>query len=130
MRFIFVIFCCLTFNSHSQEGTVIGRVADEKGKALIGASVIYRGDITLGASTDLEGNYKIKLPEGKQKLICRFTDMVTDTFTVEVLANQFVEHNISLKSYGSITEFGEVEVRVGKFDKRPEDITVSLEIIK
>jgi iron complex outermembrane receptor protein len=129
MRFLLFIFCCLTFLSYSQEGTVIGQVVDEKGKPLIGASVIYRGDITLGASTDLEGNYKLKLPEGRNKIICRFTDKITDTFTLDVVDNQFVEHNITLKNYGSFTELDEVEIRVGKFDKRPEDITVSLEII-
>src|SRR5690554_5447903 len=130
MRFILVILCCVSFLNYAQEGTVIGQVVDEKGNPLIGASIIYRGDVTLGASTDIEGNYKLKLPVGNRKIICRFTDMVTDTFTVVVLENQFVEHNISMKRYGSVTEFEEVEVRVGKFDKRPEDITVSLEIIK
>lgn len=130
MRFLVFIFCCLNFISFGQEGTVFGKVVDRKGEPLIGASVIYRSDVTLGASTDLEGNYKLNLPTGSRKLICRFTNMITDTFTVEVLTNQFVEHNIILESYGDVTEFDQVEVRVGKFDKRPEDITVSLEIIK
>lgn len=130
MRFLFIIFSWLSFLSYSQEGTLVGRVLDDQGDPLIGASVIFRGDITLGASTDLEGNYVLKLPVGKRTLICRFTNMITDTFSVEVLQNQFVEYNISLKSHADVRELDEIEVRVGKFDKRPEDISVSLEIIK
>ncbi len=113
-----------------QEGTLVGKVSEENGEPLIGASVIYKGDITRGATTDLEGNYKLQLPVGSVQLICRFTDKITDTFSVEIIENEFVEYNITLKSYGDITELEEVEIRVGKFDKRPEDITVSLEIIK
>ena len=130
MRFLFVLFCCVSLIGFTQEGTIIGQVVDEKGRPLIGASVIYRGDITRGASTDIEGNYKLKLPAGNRRLICRFTDMVTDTSSILVLEDQFVEHNIVLITYGSVTELDEVEIKVGKFDKRPEDITVSLEIIK
>ncbi|WP_165779293.1 TonB-dependent receptor [Brumimicrobium salinarum] len=114
----------------AQEGTVIGKVKDQSGEPLIGASIIFRGDITRGASTDLEGNYTLKLPVGEQRLICRFTNMVTDTFRVIIYENQLTEHNVTLKPYGDVTELEEVEIKVGKFDKRPEDITVSLEIIK
>ena len=114
----------------AQEGTLIGQVSDDTGEKLVGASVIFRGDITRGASTDVEGNYQLKLPIGKQRLICRFTNMVTDTFTVDVKAGAFIEHDIILKSYAGISEFEEVEIRVGKFDRKPEDITTSIEIIK
>jgi iron complex outermembrane receptor protein len=130
MRFLFVLLCCVSFTSFAQEGTLVGQVVDEKGKPLVGASIIYRGDITRGTSTDTEGNYKLKLPAGNRRLICRFTNMVTDTFTIKVLENEFVEQNVVLKNYSNVTELEEVEIKVGKFDKRPEDITVSLEIIK
>lgn len=130
MRFLFVLLCCVSFTSFAQEGTLVGQVVDEKGKPLVGASIIYRGDITRGTSTDTEGNYKLKLPDGNRRLICRFTNMVTDTFTIKVLENEFVEQNVVLKNYSNVTELEEVEIKVGKFDKRPEDITVSLEIIK
>ncbi|MEX2483972.1 MAG: TonB-dependent receptor [Brumimicrobium sp.] len=114
----------------AQEGTLIGKVTDENNEALIGASVIYRGDVTIGASTDTEGNYSLKLPVGERKIICRFTNKISDTFTVVIKENQLIEKDIVLKNYDDVLQLDEVEVRVGKFDKRPEDITVSLEIIK
>lgn len=124
---LFILF--LPLFCVSQEGTLFGKVFDENGAPLIGASVIYKGDITIGATSDLEGNYQLKLPAKRVQLICRFTDKVTDTFSVAIEAGQFIEHNITLKDY-DVTEYEEVQIRVGKFDKRPEDITVSLEIIK
>jgi len=127
---IFAFFFTLSSFLFSQEGTLVGSVLDEKGNPLIGASVIYRGDVTIGASTDTEGNYILKLPVGERRLICRFTNKVTDTFTVTIKENQFTEHNVTLEAYGELLQLDEVEIRVGKFDKRPEDITVSLEIIK
>ena len=131
MRLIlFAYFIILPTLMFSQEGTLIGRVIDDNGEPLIGASVIYRGDVTIGASTDAEGNYSLKLPVGERKLICRFTNKVTDTFTVIIEENKLTEYNVTLESYGDLLELEEVEIRVGKFDKRPEDITVSLEIIK
>lgn len=131
MRLIlFAYFIILPTLMFSQEGTLIGRVIDDNGEPLIGASVIYRGDVTIGASTDTEGNYSLKLPVGERKLICRFTNKVTDTFTVIIKENKLTEYDVTLESYGDLLELEEVEIRVGKFDKRPEDITVSLEIIK
>ncbi len=127
---ILSLFFLISFFSVGQEGTLIGKVSDESGAPLIGASVIYKGDITIGATTDLEGNYKLKLPVGKVRLICRFTDKITDTFNVVIPNNGFIEHDIVLKSYEEVRELEEVQIRVGKFDKKPEDITVSLEVIK
>lgn len=127
---VFAIFIILPSLLFSQEGTLIGSVVDEKGAPLVGASVIFRGDVTIGASTDTEGNYTLKLPIGERRLICRYTNKITDTFSVNIKENQFTEYDITLDSYRDLLELEEVEIRVGKFDKRPEDVTVSLEIIK
>ncbi|MDX1651150.1 MAG: TonB-dependent receptor [Brumimicrobium sp.] len=126
---LFLFLFIYSFN-YSQKGTLTGKVTDENGESLVGASIIYRGDITVGASTDIEGNYTIQLPVGENTLICRFTNKITDTFSVVILENQLTEHDIVLKDYENYKEFEGVNIRVGKFDKRPEDITVSLEIIK
>lgn len=128
--FILLILVYSTFNLFAQEGTLFGRVTDQQGEALIGATIIFKGDVTRGATADYEGNYSIKLPIGTQKLLCRYTNKVTDTFTVVITENNYTEYNVKLIDFSDVTEFEGVDIRIGKFDKRPEDITVSVEIIK
>lgn len=116
--------------SYAQEGTLYGKVTNESGDPLVNATIIYRGDITLGTTTDFEGNYTLNLPIGERRVICRFTNMISDTLTATIIENQFSEHNFTLKSHFSHQSLNEVEIRVGKFDRHPEEITVSLEVIK
>lgn len=114
--------------SFGQDGKVIGKVLDEKGEPIMGASVIYRKDVTIGAHSDDLGNYELEIPVGNSRIVCRYSGMITDTFNVEVIANSTVTHDIVLKSF--IQEIEGVDVKVGKFDKALEDQTVSMEIIK
>lgn len=124
--FIFGLFISLTV--FGQEGILEGRVLDDKGEVIIGASVIYRKDITIGANTDIDGRYLLKLPVGKARIICRYTGMVTDTFDIEILNNVTLTRDIILHPY--VLEIKDVEVKVGKFDKPLEEQTVSLEVIR
>lgn len=119
-----------SFNFFAQEGNLFGRVTDRQGEPLIGATVIFKGDVTRGATVDFEGNYTLNLPLGNQRLVCRFTNKVTDTFTVVITENNFTEYNVVLMDFYEVTEFEGVDILIGKFDKRPEDITVSVEVIK
>ena len=128
--FALLVLVYSSFNLFSQEGTLFGRVTDEQGEPLIGATIIFKGDVTRGATADFEGNYSLKLPSGNQLLLCRYTNKVTDTFSVVINENSFTEHNIVLTDFSDVTEFEGIDIRIGKFDKRPEDITVSIEIIK
>lgn len=111
-----------------QTGKIVGKVRDNKGEALIGASVIFKKDITIGATTDENGNYVLEVPVGKSTLICRYTGMIPDTLFVTVIADQTVNVDIVLNSV--VVELKDVEVKVGKFDKPFEDQTVSMEVIK
>jgi outer membrane receptor protein involved in Fe transport len=112
----------------AQTGKITGKVRDDKGESLMGASVIYKKDVTIGAVTDDNGNYILEVPSGKALLICRFSGMVSDTITVNVLDGLTVTQDIVLFSF--VQEIEGVEVLVGKFDKAFEDQTVSMEIIK
>ncbi|MEY4603540.1 MAG: hypothetical protein RIT43_832 [Bacteroidota bacterium] len=120
--------CCIQVSFAQGAGKIVGKVRDSKGTALMGASVIYKKDITLGATTDEQGNYMLELPYGRSRLICRFTGMVTDTFEVDIIENSTVTFDIVLQS--QVVELKDVEVKVGKFDKPLEEQTVSLQVIK
>jgi TonB-dependent starch-binding outer membrane protein SusC len=60
--FIFSISCLLfSIYSKAQDITVKGKVVDEKGMSVSGASVLIQGTKN-GASTDFDGSYSIKVP--------------------------------------------------------------------
>jgi len=114
--------------THAQTGKITGKVRDEKGEVILGASVIYKKDITVGAITDEKGNYLLEVPVGPCQIICRSTGLITDTLMTTVFEGQTTTLDFVLRTY--VLEFQDVEVKVGKFDKPFEDQTVSMEIIK
>ena len=110
------------------EGTINGFVKDEKGNPVIDAAVIYKKDITRGALADDRGFYQMTVPSGEAMIICRYSGMETDTFTVTIVANETLSRDIILMPI--VTDIEGVDVKVGKFDKPLEDQTVSMEIIR
>ena len=53
-------FLGLLFVSHAQEfATVQGIVSSESGEALLGASVIYRADVSKGTIAQEDGSYEL-----------------------------------------------------------------------
>jgi len=129
MRKLLLFFVSvLSITSFAQTGKVVGKVRDEKGETIPDATIIYRKDVTIGATSDEQGNYILEIPVGLNRLICRYTNMITDTFEIMIFENQTVSHDIVLRQY--VKELVSVDVKVGKFDKAIEDQTVSMEIIK
>ncbi len=127
----YIVFCVLfstVFSSAAQQGKIIGKIRDEKNEAIIGASIIYKKEVTIGAISNEKGGYFLEVPAGETQLICRYIGMVTDTFQVVVRPNETLVFDIILVA--SVLELEGVEVRVGKFDKALEDQTVSMEIIR
>ena len=130
MKYFLILTTVFTtgFSLLAQTGNLVGKVIDEKGEPIPGASVIYRGDITIGNLTDDNGNYLLELPVGQCKVIYRYTSLITDTLKIEIAENQTATHNVTLKAF--VLEIEGVDVKVGKFDKALEDQTVSMEIIR
>lgn len=129
---LFVGVSLLGFGQDENLGRFVGKVTDTDGEALIGAAVIYRTDVTIGALTDLDGNFSMELPSGDALILCRYTGMVSDTIEVTIIAGKTITRDIVLKHFvdPNVKELDDVTVRVGKFDKPLEDQTVSLEILK
>ena len=92
---VFCTFFC-TKMLLSQNGKLVGKVRDTKGNAIIGASVIYRKDITIGATSDEQGNYLMELPAGKCAIVCKYSGMVADTFSVTIIEFQTVTLDLVL----------------------------------
>ena len=95
----YIVFCVLfstVFSSAAQQGKIIGKIRDEKNEAIIGASIIYKKEVTIGAISNEKGGYFLEVPAGETQLICRYIGMVTDTFQVVVRPNETLVFDIIL----------------------------------
>lgn len=63
---------CFAFGFAMAQRTVSGTVVDEKGEALIGASILAKGTST-GTVTDVDGKYSLLVPAGSNVLIVSYT---------------------------------------------------------
>lgn len=134
MKYVVLFFLVIAtaFGYAQQQGFLVGRVTDSAGSPLIGAAVIYKKDVTIGALTDEIGAFRMELPPGELRIICRYSGMVTDTLTVTVIAGTTISRDIVLKSFmdENIQDLDDIVVKVGKFDKPFEDQTVSMEVLR
>ncbi|MCB2230916.1 TonB-dependent receptor [bacterium] len=89
-----------TQSTNNETGTISGKLLDAKtGEPLIGATVMVEGT-ALGAQTDLDGTYRIKLvPVGKVTLSVRAIGYAPTTVTeVAVNASEVTKINVTLTS--------------------------------
>jgi len=90
-----LLFAGLSINLWAQSKyTVSGRVQDESGEDLIGATVYIQENNT-GTVTNVYGFYSITLPAGKYQLVYSYLGYETVTTTIDLNKNQSI--NISLK---------------------------------
>lgn len=78
---LFAVFL-VSLSAAMAQFTASGHVADVNGDALPGATVTVAGLTGLGASTDLEGNFRISLPGNQARLTVSYTGY--KSVTVEV----------------------------------------------
>jgi TonB-linked SusC/RagA family outer membrane protein len=72
---IFIILASISIASGSitelQQQTITGKVSDSKGEALTGVNVVVKGT-TIGATTDISGNYSLSVPNLNGTLVFTF----------------------------------------------------------
>ena len=90
-----ILLCCLSFNSVHAQG-IRGRITDAKGEPIPFAN-IYIPQLSTGTTSNIEGKYELKLPEGKTKILFQYLGYQTQTREVEI-AKTFQEISIQLIS--------------------------------
>lgn len=65
-----------------QAQTVTGKVIDETGEALIGATVLIEGTTT-GTVTDIDGMYSVNVPANAETMVFSYTGYASQTITLE-----------------------------------------------
>lgn len=124
-----ILFCFLTSFIVAQEtghfkGVII---ADDNEEPLIGANIKVQRNASIGMATNLEGRFDLEVPAGSYIFIVTFTGMQSDTINLVIRDGQTVEKTIRMKVY--MSELSGIEVKVGRFDQKIEDLTVSMEVI-
>lgn len=95
LTFFAVIFLCgsLTF----AQGTLKGKVTDQKGDGIIGANVFLQGT-NLGAASDFDGNYIITaIPAGSYTLIVSSLGYKGQEFSLNITSGSVLEQNATLQ---------------------------------
>ena len=78
---------------YAQNGvTVKGSVTDNAAEPLIGASVVVKGQASLGTVTDIDGNFQLKVPSEQSVLVISYVGMTTK----EVKVGKQREFKVSL----------------------------------
>ena len=72
--------------------TVTGTVTDNTTEPLIGASVVVKGQPSLGTVTDIDGNFQLKVPSEQSVLVISYVGMTTK----EVKVGKQREFKVSL----------------------------------
>ena len=117
-----LLFSLLLFSfSILAQRTISGTLTDaDNGETLIGANVLVKGT-DLGTTTDIDGNYSLKVPEGATQLTFSYTGYATQT--IDLGASNIV--NLKMAS-GEILD--EVVV-IGYGTTKKEDATGAIQTV-
>ena len=113
-----------------QETCVLsGRIVDKTSKeSLVGASIYLKKDMSVGTVSDFNGYFDLRILPGQYLFMVSFTGMKTQTIELTLSNNENRFVTIEMEPFS--TQFDEVIIRAGRFDKRLEDQTVSIEVMK
>lgn len=74
LLFLLMLFSCVT--AMAQQGiTVKGTVFDSTGETVIGASVVVKGNTSIGTISDIDGNFVLTVPSENTTLVVSFVGM-------------------------------------------------------
>ncbi len=113
----------------NEKGFFSGRVLDkETGEALVGANIYMKTNFTIGEVSDINGYFSIPVSPGEYTFVVSFTGMKKEFVNVSIKAGETTYKKIYLTPIS--IQFDEVEIRAGRFDKKLEDQTVSIDVLK
>ena len=106
MRYLLLFVCSLfiSISASAQGNTVKGKVVDEKGEPIIGASVTLADDKSKGTITDFDGNYQLAVPaNGKVTItyIGYLPQTVKPGGTVKLMEDNQSLEEVVVVGYGS-----------------------------
>jgi TonB-linked SusC/RagA family outer membrane protein len=94
----------------AQNKSVSGVVVDEAGEPVIGASIVVKGDATMGTVTDLNGKFTLSVPASARTLVVRYLGMqeqevaVASEVKVVLSASDTSLDEVLVVAYGTSTK--------------------------
>lgn len=86
--FLLMLFSC--FTAMAQQGiTVKGTVFDSTGETVIGASVVVKGNTSIGTISDIDGNFMLTVPSENTILVISFVGMKSQE--VKATSNKLIK---------------------------------------
>ena len=126
---IFTLLFSVSSFGQNEKGFFAGRVLDkETGEALVGANIYLKSNLTVGEVSDFNGYFSIPMDPGTYEFIVSFTGMKKEHITVNIKSKETTYKTINMVPFS--VQFQEVEIRAGKFEKKIEDQTVSVDVLK
>jgi TonB-dependent receptor len=108
---ISIMFCTLSFS----QGTIRGKITDENGEAVIGATIMLKSDPTVGTMSDFNGQFSLKISSSTpQSLLISYISYQTVEETVNPKNGEILVKDFNLVPVS--TMLNEVEI-VGKATK-------------
>ncbi len=98
------------------------------GSPLVAASIKVEKDFSTGTISDPDGRFSILIDPGTHTFVISFVGMETEIFTLTLNPGETLEKDFQLLPLWQ--ELEGVEVKVSKFEKPIEEITISMQVIK
>ncbi len=116
--FLMLLLVFAGMSALTAQRTITGMITDDKGEALIGATILVEGTTT-GTVTDLDGKFSLQVPEGNNTLLITYTGFASQ----EIALGAQTSLDIVLKT--DVIGLEDVIV-VGYAPQRRKDITGSV----
>ncbi len=131
-RFFILFFACfipfLAFSQNETKGVIKGLITEkETGDPLIGTNIYPKKDILMGTTTDENGKYLLALDSGNYSISFSYTGMKTETRDIQIKAGETQVINLNLEPFSY--DFDEIIISAGRYDRTPEQVMVSTEVI-
>jgi len=123
LLFFLILFCATKLSAQT---TLSGVLLDADENPAAGGYIIALDDPATGTSANVDGEFTLPLTPGDHRVVFKYLGMINDTISFHLDEGEQKVVRIILQS----RELGPVEVRVGKFDQKKEELTYSIEIIK
>ena len=97
------------------QGVLRGKVTDENGESVIGATLMLKSNKTVACFTDLDGDFSLKIPDSNPQIIMITTiGFETQENPIQLKPNEVVVKNFTLQSSSSVLKEVEVTAKVVK----------------
>ena len=106
-----------------------GMITDaSNGSPLVAASIKVEKDFSTGTISDQQGHFSLLIDPGTYTFVISFVGMESELITLDLEAGETIEKDFQLVPLWQ--ELEGVEVKVSKFEKPIEEITISMQVIK